>query len=315
MTVIKKYNHRYESDIIDLWNRTLVSDSINPPIFRKQVLFDDNFQDDLCLIALENEVLVGFLLGIKRVYPYLDRGLEPDRAWISILIVDPMFQRKGIGTALVNEIEKRFIDKGVRRINIASYSPGYFFPGIDVSAYQDSIEFFKKVGYIDLGEAVSMERSLFDHVLTDEFYERKKKAEELGYRFMPFTYDRSFELIEFLGTNFGGGWKYNALTAMRNQLAEDTIWIAIDSDNKIVGFCMRKMDGNDHRFGPFGVLDTLRSHGLGYILFELMMNDMKQRRLYHLYFLWTGGAGMRFYLRHGVHVYRTYRLFEKKELV
>ena len=311
---IRKYDHRYESDIIDLWNRTLVSDSINPTIFRKQVLFDDNFQDDLCLIAIENELLVGFLLGIKRVYPYLDRGLEPDRAWISILIVDPKFQRKGIGTALVKEIEERFIDKGVKRINIASYSPGYFFPGVDVAAYKESLEFFRKVGYMDLGEAVSMERSLFNHVLTDEFFERKKRAEELGFRFMPFTYDRSFDLIEFLGTNFGGGWKYNALTAMRNKLAEDTIWIAIDSKNKIVGFCMRKMDGNDHRFGPFGVLDTLRSHGLGFILFELMMNDMKQRHLYHLYFLWTGGAGMRFYLRHGVHVYRTYRLFEKKEL-
>lgn len=314
MTEIREYDHRYEADIIDLWNRTLVADSINPQVFRKQILFDDNFQKDLCLIALESDILVGFLLGIKRVYPYLDRGLESDRAWISILFVDPRFQNKGIGKDLVNEIEKRFLAKGVSRINVASYSPGYFFPGVDVNVYEGAIKFFVKLGYIDLGEAVSMERSLFNHILTEEFYERKRKAEEHGFRFTRFTYDRSFELIEFLGTNFGGGWKYNALTAMRNQVAEDTIWLAINSENSIVGFCMRKMDGNDHRFGPFGVLDTLRSHGLGYILFELMMDDMKQRRLYHLYFLWTGGAGMRFYLRHGVHVYRTYRLFEKKEL-
>lgn len=315
MISITHYDHRYEADIIDLWNRTLVADSINASIFRKQVLFDENFQNDLCLLALENEKLIGFLLGIKRVYPYLDRGTEPDRGWISLVFVDKEYQRKGIASNLVNAIEKKFAERDVKRISVASYSPNYFFPGVDISAYPEALGFFVKLNYIDLGESVSMERSLFDHNLSKDFHEKKAKAEEMGYQFRPFTYDMSFALLEFLQVNFGGGWKYNALTAMRSQLAQDTIWLALNSENEIVGFCMRKMDGNDHRFGPFGVLDSLRSHGLGYILFELMMNDMKQRRLYHLYFLWTGGAGMRFYLRHGVHVYRTYRLFEKKELL
>lgn len=312
MVKIINYDHRYETSIIDLWNRTLVADSINASFLRKQILFDDNFQDDLCLLAIDNEKIIGFILGIKRVYPYLDRGLEPDRGWISVLFVDPDYQRKGIGSRLVDEIEKKFVDKGVKRINVASYSPGYFFPGIDVNAYKEAIEFFKHKNYSDLGEAVSMERSLFDHKLSDDFYNRKRIAEKEGFKFTRFSYDKSFELLIFLQKNFGGGWKYNALTAMRNQTAEDTIWLALNSDNQIVGFCMRKMDGNDNRFGPFGVLENLRSHGLGYILFELMMNDMKERRLYYLFFLWTGGAGMRFYLRHGVKVYRTYQLFEKR---
>lgn len=312
MVKIINYDHRYEINIIDLWNRTLTADSINPSFFRKQILFDDNFQDDLCLLAIDDEKLVGFILGIKRVYPYLDRGLEPDRGWISVIFVDPEYQRKGIGSTLVDELENRLINKGVKRINVASYSPGYFFPGVDIKAYKDSITFFEKKNYVGLGEAVSMERSLFDHRLSDEFYNRKKIAESNGFKFTRFTYNRSFELLKFLQDNFGGGWKYNALTAIRNQFAEDTIWLALDSEDHIVGFCMRRMDGNDNRFGPFGVLESLRSHGLGYILFELMMNDMKERRLYYLFFLWTGGAGMKFYLRHGVNIYRTYQLFEKR---
>ena len=43
-----------------------------------------------------------------------------------------------------------------------------------------------------------------------------------------------------------------------------------------------------------------------------MMQDMKSRGIPYLYFLWTGGAAMRFYLRHGVKVYRTYRLSRKE---
>lgn len=306
------YDYQYESQIISLWNRTLCADSINEVNFRKQILFDENFQKDLCLIALDGARVIGFILGMKRQFPYLDRGLEPERGWISLLFVDPEYQRRGIGRTLVKEVENRLISLGAKRITIAVYSPNYFFPGVDIDAYPSGLDFFQALGYTMGNEAVSMERSLYDHRLSEEFAQRMKVANELGYSFRKFEYKDSMELLEFLGKNFGGGWKQNALTAMRSQVADNTIWVALDKEDRIVGFCMRKMDGNDHRFGPFGVLEELRSHGLGYLLFELMMDDMKKQRLYHLYFLWTSGAGMRFYQKHGVKVYRTYRLFDKK---
>ena len=77
---------------------------------------------------------------------------------------------------------------------------------------------------------------------------------------------------------------------------------------------MRKIDGNEGRFGPFGVSEKLRSTGIGGALFEYMMKDMKSNGIPYLYFLWTGGPAKRFYERHGVNVYRAYKLF-RKELV
>ena len=32
--------------------------------------------------------VVGFILATKRIFPYLERGLEPDRGWINVLFVD-----------------------------------------------------------------------------------------------------------------------------------------------------------------------------------------------------------------------------------
>ncbi len=333
---------------------------------RKQVLFDENFNRKLALIAIEDKEVVGFILATKRQVPYLDRGLEPERGWINLLFVREDFRKKNIGSEMVKEVEERLKGYGVKNITIAAYSPNYFFPGIDKEYYKESIDFFEKLNYTRTGEAVSMQRNLWDITIAayspnyffpgidKEYYKesidffeklnytrtgeavsmqrnlwdyniplkvkgRKNQLEKQGYSFRKFDYKYSMDLLEFLGENFGGGWKRNALMAMQNNEAEKLIWISLDTNDKVVGFCMRKMDGNECRFGPnecrfgpFGVREDLRSSGIGGVLFNLMMDDMKQNKLYYLYFLWTHGAGMRFYQKHGVEVYRSYYLYSKK---
>ena len=67
---------------------------------------------------------------------------------------------------------------------------------------------------------------------------------------------------------------------MQKKEAEDTILLVVDEQKNILGFCMRKIDGNDARFGPFGVSEHLRSKGIGGVLFEYMMQEMKQKGIY-----------------------------------
>ena len=70
--------------------------------------------------------------------------------------------------------------------------------------------------------------------------------------------------------------------------------------------------GNDARFGPIGVAEALRGAGLGGVLIDLQMMEMKKRGIYSFYFLWTHGDAIRFYERHGLNIYRTYQLYRKK---
>ncbi|MDV4152014.1 GNAT family N-acetyltransferase [Clostridium sp. AL.422] len=309
---IINYSQKYEEKVVNLWNECLIKDIISIEEFRKQVLFDDNFNTELALIAVEDEEVLGFILATKRQVPYLDRGLEPEKAWINIIFVKENHRQNNIGKQLVAQIEQKLLSKGTKNIILASYSPNYFFPGIDVDSYQEAIGFFEKLNYKNTGEAVSMQRSLWDYKIPDKIIEKKAKLEQSGYIFKKFDYKYSLDLLDFLGKNFGGGWKRNALMAMQNYEAEKLIWLALDNYDNVVGFCMRKMDGNDCRFGPFGVREDLRSTGIGGVLFNLMMDDMKKNKLYYLYFLWTHGAGMRFYQRHGVEIYRSYYLYSKK---
>lgn len=305
------FDQKYMDDLLQCWNSTLQYDPITKERFIDFVLLDDNFQSELLKLAIVDDHCVGFCYGVKRKVPYLERGLEPERGWISIMGVLKEYQRQGIGTQLVNEVELSLKEKGATNVTLCAYSPNYFTPGIDIR-YKEGMDFFNKIGYTDTGEAVSMQKSLWDYVVPEKTRDKIKLLNEEGIRVIPYTEEYLCELLEFLSLNFGAGWKRNALQAMQKKEAERTILLCIDQNNHIIGFVMRKIDGNEARFGPIGVREDLRSKGLGGVLLDLMMADMKSRGINYLYFLWTGGPAQKFYERHNFKVFRSYRLFRKE---
>ncbi|NLM12454.1 MAG: GNAT family N-acetyltransferase [Epulopiscium sp.] len=308
---ILNYTQKYEKEVVDLWNKTLTADPITIHKFRKQALFDENFDPELCYVAVEDDQVVGFLLSTKRKFPYLERGLEPKRGWINVMFVDQAYRRKGIGTALVKHSEEKLKSLGVEEVTLAAYSPNYFFPGVDKDNYSDAIKFFEKMGYQAGKESYSMCKDLHGYQISQDTLDKLTKAQEAGFSFINFEYKYALELLEFLKNEFGGGWKRNALISMQNNLAEDCILLVLNSEQQIVGFCMRMIDGNPMRFGPIGVKAEARNYGIGGILFDLMQFEMAKRGIYHLFFLSTDEPGRRFYERHGVKVFRTFVDYKK----
>lgn len=308
---IVTYDQKYEKQIVELWNETLTADPVTVTKFRRQALFDDNFDAALCYVALEEGVPVGFCLGMKRKFPYMERGTEPERGWIVAMFVAKDYQRQGIGTDLVKRAETDLKNLGASNITLAAYSPSYFFPGVDKDNYAQAAAFFEKLGYQAGKEDYSMCKNLHGYVLDADARRRKQAAEEKGYRFLNFTYDYALELLEFNKREFGGGWKRNALIAMQNGTAEDLIMIVVDRERKICGFCMRMIDGNPSRFGPIGIAKEKRNDGIGSVLLDVMQLEMAKRGIYHMYFVSTDAPGRRFYERHGVHAFRTFTSYKK----
>lgn len=81
---------------------------------------------DLFLIAQEGSAIVGVVMG----------AWDGRRGWINHLAVRPDRQRKGIGTALIRELERRLTGKGAKKVNAQIYQWN-----------EKSIEFFKALGY------------------------------------------------------------------------------------------------------------------------------------------------------------------------
>ena len=308
---LESFQQERFQQVLTCWNQSLIYDGIDEERFKQLILLDENFNPDLFLLALNQEKVVGFCYGVRRKIPYLERGLEENRGWIVIMGVLPEYQNQGIGTMLCDEVEKRLKDMGTKEITLCAYSPNYFFPGID-KRYQQAISFFENRNYVNRAESVSMQRSLWDYHMADQYKEKLASLEKDGIHIIRYNDEYMLPLLNYLLENFGAGWKRNALIAMQKKEAEDTILLVVDEQKNILGFCMRKIDGNDARFGPFGVSEHLRSKGIGGVLFEYMMQEMKQKGIYYLYFLWTDGAVQRFYERHDVKVYRTYQLYRKE---
>ena len=309
--MIVTYEQKYEKEVVDLWNQTMHADPITIQKFRKQALFDDNFDPSLCYIALEEGRTIGFCLGMRRKFPYMERGLEPDRGWIVVMFVAEEFQRRGIGTSLVKRAEKDMRNAGAKNITLSAYSPNYFFPGVDEENYPGASAFFEKLGYIPGKRDYSMCKDLHGYQMSKDAKEKMEAARKKGFRFINFTYDYALELLEFNKNQFGGGWKRNALIAMQNGTAEDLILLVLSPEEKICGFCMRMIDGNPSRFGPIGIDAAMRNEGLGSILLDFAQFEMAKRGVYHMYFVSTDDPGRRYYERHGIHVFRSFTSYKK----
>lgn len=312
MLQIKPFDPIYLKEIVEIWNQTLIADPIDETRFMSLIVADENYQKELCLMVMDMEKPVGFMWAIKRKYPYLDRGTEPDRGYIGAMFVKSTHQRKGIGGKMIRNIEEKFAEMGAMEITIGAYSPNYLFPGVDIYAYKESLPFFMKLSYQGDAEAVSMHRHLMNYTIPHEILEKKKRLENEGYTFLPFEYEDSVELIDFIHEQFGAGWKYNIQNAIKRRNAKNTLIVCRNKSGDIVGYVQRMIDGMPDRFGPFGVHEDLRSSGLGSILFHLILSDMSKIGIHHVYFLWTGGKAQKFYERQGMVPYRTYRLLKKR---
>ncbi|WP_312426066.1 GNAT family N-acetyltransferase [Lacrimispora sp.] len=307
---IVSYRQEYMDQLIIGWNETLVFDPISKDRFLQQVVMDENFDPDLALVLLAEDRVAGFCFGIKRQYPYLTRGLEENRGWISIMYVLTEYQGRGYGKALLKEVEKKLKKEQVKEITLCAYSPNYFTPGVDLK-YEKALLFFEQNGYVRGMDAVSMKKDLFTYHMPQKTLEMIGQLKNEGIRFNPYSLSYMEELLTFVKQEFDAGWVRNILQAIRDGEAKDTILIAEDKENHVIGYCMRKIDGNDARFGPIGVKESVRSKGIGGILFDLQMREMQKRGIYYAYFLWTHGDAIRFYERHGMSVYRTYQLYRK----
>ncbi len=94
---------------------------------------------DLFLVAEVSDKIVGVVMG----------AWDGRRGWINHLAVKPDHRKAGIGRAPVNELERRLVGKGARKINAQVYKSN-----------TASFDFFRSVGYEVHSDLVMIGKSL-----------------------------------------------------------------------------------------------------------------------------------------------------------
>ena len=147
---IIEYNNKYLEDIKDLLTELeeyIVSidkdnlDVVHPEYHEKMALVDledVNKNNGKCYIAIENGKAIGLIMGTipqYDEYDYLDYKC-PKCGEVTELVVSKKVRSSGIGTLLINRIEKYFKSIGCEYISI------------EVFAYNKmGINFYEKHGY------------------------------------------------------------------------------------------------------------------------------------------------------------------------
>lgn len=291
-------------EIIQLWNKELKEYSVSYKQMANILFCDENFDLNHIYVAVDENKIVGFCIGIKRKYPYLSRGLQKNKAWILNLVVKKEYQKKKIGSKLL-EITENSLKS--RKIILSTYSPNYFFSGIDIFNRQANM-FFESQGYRISRVSYSMKKNLDGYSIPENIQNKIKNSE---YTVRLFEWNDTLYLIDFVKKNFSVGWLKHVLQAIKDQTIENTLLIMFKND-EIVGYVQHGIGHDLKRFGPFGISEKYRNRGLGTILVHLMWQHMKDNKCEYAWFHSTDEAGKRFYERNGMHVVKALNNHEKE---
>lgn len=127
MFIIRPYLESDLDDVIALWELCDLTRPWNNPeidIFRKLAQ-----RDQLFLLAVKDDQLIATVMG----------GYDGHRGWVNYLAVHPHFQRNGVATALIQQLEKRLIALGC--------------PKLQLLIRQDNIDvqnFYEQLGYEEI---------------------------------------------------------------------------------------------------------------------------------------------------------------------
>ena len=125
-----------EKAVVALWRRCDLVRPWNDPyrdIQRKLVV-----RPDLFLVGIVDGQVVATVMG----------GYEGHRGWLNYLAVDPEFQRRGYGRAIVAEAERLLQKAGCPKINLQIRTSN-----------EGVIEFYRRLGYA-VDDVVSMGKRL-----------------------------------------------------------------------------------------------------------------------------------------------------------
>jgi GNAT superfamily N-acetyltransferase len=264
-------------------------------------------------VAVVNDTVVAFVLGLTRQVPLFLQGLEPDKAWITAFGVHPDHQRKGIGKALFEHLLEQFRKEGRRHVAISPYVPNYFVPGIDLEAYPKTISWLERhFAFKVLYQAISMGADLTGFQIPEEILRLEHDLKENeGITIQSLTAADLPELMPFIVKQFGWDWYRHTqeyLLEYFSQSPHQICFFIARQHGKIVAYCQQRRE----RFGPFGVNPAKRNLGIGRVLLFRCLAEMSAKQNYYAYFLWTGEDAARLYSLAGFKRRRVFAVMSKE---
>jgi GNAT superfamily N-acetyltransferase len=307
---------RYDCDpeihqkIADLWNA-----AAGPALAIRPDFVAYNTQEMPGLVqegrlALVDEAIAGVVLASA-----VSQGPFRGQAWVDLIAVAPQYQRRGVGSALLNWAEDWLALQGGVDVHIGgSLNP--FAPGLPVEL--GTQEFFQVHGYTvdDQGSEWDVARSITE-------YHTLYPIPLPGADLRPLQPGEEGELLAFLQREFPDRWLYEVelffriggrasdFMVLRTEIGLDGFcWMTFtDSVRPLDRFYMHGLPKPWGQFGPLGVGKACRGKGYGGAMIDAAICHLKARGVVGSVIDWTSLLGL--YGRFGYQPYRQYLMLHK----
>lgn len=295
----KQFEKDQLQELVQLFNISMPRDKFTSELVNENVIDDMYENPELCLAAFEDEILVGFGMGVIRKRETEKVG------YLKFLAVHPEFRRKGIARNLYNQIESIFVKNNITKIRLIESWPNYYMPGID-PFYTEAVAFFERFGFVKDGDAANLKCDL--ELQSFDTKEDEEKVRENGIeirRAVKADYD---DIMNWSDKNFAA-WRFE----IANSFLNDPISLHLSKLNgEIIAFSAHSSNNPGLPwFGPVGTTEAARGKGVGGILLKRCLQDLKELKYKIAIIPWV--ANIPFYMHYiNSKVDRVFWRYEKK---
>ncbi|HLZ08662.1 MAG TPA: GNAT family N-acetyltransferase [Chloroflexota bacterium] len=302
MTVVETWKISEIEEVVDLVNRASPEDRFDLDSVRDAIADDPDHDPNLLLCVREGGKIVGVIAAEIRRPRGGSRNARAGH--VKLLAVDPACQRRGIGGALLDQVERQFIDDGVKSSRIFADDPTYLRPGVDFRI-TSLMCFLLRRGYESARPVVNMDVDLTRADLDTSVDEARLKRLGIEVRRLAATDAEAFEA--YLGREWSWGWQFESMTTLKRTPISTHLALR---DDRIVGFSCHSTMG-PAQFGPMGVRPDERRTGIGAVLLKRCLADLRDEGQAHADVQWVGP--ITFYQRHaGATLSRAFWQFQRE---
>lgn len=316
---------------VDFWNRSCAGELPYKPFtkesFTEKFLKNPDFSYEGTFLAVEAGRVVGFANGIFRKNPVSGQSFEDAPGYVTFVLVDRDFRRKGMGGALLSRVEDYLKINGKKELEIKFFNPinlEWTVPGTDGHDHPNSpgvildspaYLFFKKHGYEKQSTEVSLHLDLNSFTMSEKYREKLKTLSGQG---ISMTYYDSSKhtgfdaLFDHLKNEY---WRKDIKD---NLSLSKPLPVLVASDNgKICGYAgpITVQESGRGWFAGIGVDPDYEGRGIGTLLFIMLMKSFRDLGAgFSTLFTGIDNPARKIYERAGFRVVMQWAVMKKEEL-
>jgi len=316
-------------DVVSLWNKACREGMPYKPFteegFKKKFLDNPHFSYEGTFVGVEDGRVIGFANGLYKKEFLPNETHENTPGYLTFVLVDSAYRRRGYGTRLLQRVEQFFKDAGKKEVQVIFFNPinlEWFIPNTDghdhpnapgVDTGGPGYPFLKKNGYRDRTRELSMHLDLAEFSLGERVLSKQKELEDKGITiefYDPAKHSGFDELFDNLKHEH---WRKDIKDNL--SLEKPHLVLIVNHQGRIRGFAgpLALQPSGRAWFAGIGVDPAYEGQGIGTVLFFRLMQSFKEMGA-RFSSLFTGeeNPARRMYERAGFQVVKTWAVMRKE---